>query len=518
MSINNIITFQQYSSKVSPMPPWLWSYDEQTYRTLSQMYPSAFNNKNQTWMLEVAIIDAFIGGRFELPLSKYYVLSMCGRGEGASIELIQRAWINLEGLFSLYNYSEALKEELSNSWSSEEIESIWNYDRDASYRFSDTHDLAGCRVALYNPFDDFELVKNNYLNCRYDTDTPRFWVLSGNLITPQSTKTIKKVADDFKIALQEYYQDKNVAQSLIEYVELVNELVNNKSRTKLIKDNAPIVLDWLVECRDNNSGICEDLNEDKGKTEMYYLQHKRSVEKLMDIPKVVYRIPKPSSARIFDGTDQSLAREVRSKIYPESCGCFDLDLCRSQLAIISSLSGCPELAKWLKVDNLWDEIRLDTGVPKWIAKPCLYTYCFGGNANTWYKEGYIDKEYAEELKAHPLFKSLLKAGKTLREQIEADGFIVLEKGFILELNSDFNSRQALATKIQYIESMIVKSVVEYISQQKGKMNLLGVYHDGVLIRVRPKTKDIRKHLATINEIAKEKGLSFGIKNISLDYK
>ena len=66
--------------------------------------------------------------------------------------------------------------------------------------------------------------------------------------------------------------------------------------------------------------------------------------------------------------------------------------------------------------------------------------------------------------------------------------------------------------------MIVKSVVEYISQQKGKMNLLGVYHDGVLIRVRPKTKDIRKHLATINEIAKEKGLSFGIKNISLDYK
>ncbi len=515
---NNSITFQQYSSKVSPMPPWLWSYDSKTYNAINQFYPSAFNNKNQTWMLEVAIIDAFIGGRLELPLSKYYVLGMCGKGEGASINLIQRAWVNLEGLFSLFNYSETLKEELSNSWSSEEIESIWNDERYSSYRFSDTHDITGCRVALYNPTEHFEIIKNNYLSCRYSDAVSRVWVLTGNTITKQSTKTIKKIANDFKIALQEYYEDKDVAQSLIEYVELVNELVNNKSRTRLIKDNAPIVLDWLVECRDNNSGICEDVNEDKNKTEMYYLQHKRSVEKLMDIPTVIYRIPKPSSARIFDGTDQSLAREVRSKIYPESCGCFDLDLCRSQLAIISSLSGCPELAKWLKVDNLWDEIRLDTGVPKWIAKPCLYTYCFGGNANTWYKEGYIDKEYAEELKAHPLFKSLLKAGKTLRKQIEADGFIELEEGFKLNLDSDFNSRQALATKIQYIESMVIKSVIQYIKGQEGKMNLLGVYHDGVLIRVRPRTKNIRTHLSTINEIARTRGLDFGIKNISLDYK
>ena len=518
MSVNNIITFQQYSSKVSPMPPWLWSYDSKTYNAINQFYPSAFNNNNQTWMLEVAIIDAFIGGRLELPLSKYYVLSMCGRGKGASIELIQRAWVNLEGLFSLYDYSEALKEELSSSWSSDEIKSIWNDDRDASYRLSDAHDIAGCRVALYNPSNDFELIKNNYLDCRYSEAVSRVWVLSGNTITKQSTKTIRKIANKFKIALQEYYEDKDIAQSLIEYVELVNELVNNKSRTKLIKDNAPIVLDWLVECRDNNSGICEDLNEDKSKTELYYLQHKRSVEKLMDIPTVIYRIPKPSSARIFDGTDQSLAREVRSKIYPASCGCFDLDLCRSQLAIIASLSSCPELAKWLEKEDLWDEIRLDTGVPKWIAKPCLYTYCFGGNANTWYREGYIDKEYATELKAHPLFKSLLKAGKALREQIEADDFIELEEGFKLSLDSDFNSRQALATKIQYIESMVIKSVIQYIKSQEGKMNLLGVYHDGVLIRVRPRTKNIRTHLSTINEIARAKGLDFGIKNISLDYK
>lgn len=305
---------------------------------------------------------------------------------------------------------------------------------------------------------------------------------------------------------------------MIDYVELVNELVNNKAHTKLKRDNAPFVLDWLIECREENEEVCYDPNENKEKIDRLYNHHRSSVEKLLDMPITTYILPKPSSPRIFDGLDQCLAREVRSKIYPESCGCFDLDLCRSQLAIIASLSGCPDLAKWLEEDSIWDEIRLDTGVPKWIAKPCLYTYCFGGNANTWYQEEYIDKEYAQELKDHPLFKSLLKAGAALREQIDQDGFVDIPTGPRLYLDDNFNTRQALATKIQYIESMIIKSVVEYISKQDGKMNLLGVYHDGVLIHVRPKTKDIRKHLATINEIAKDKSLSFGIKNISSDYK
>lgn len=513
----NIITYQQWNNKLSPVPPINWAYDTQTYHQLKTKYPTAFNKNNQTWMLELIIIDRFLYGRFEVQLSKYYVLSICGKGEGAVIPLIEQAQSNLKELFKLHSYSEQLYEELSNIKSEEEIDSFWDYDKKLTFRSSSNHDISGSRVALYVPDDNFELIKEEYLANRY-SDTQRVYVLTGSVISTQSTKTIKQYLNKFGAELISYYNKKETLPGMIDYVELVNSLCNNKARTKLIKENAPLVLDWLVECRDKKESICEDLNKDIGKIYMLYNHHKNTVEKLIDCPMTIYRLPKPGSPRIFDGIDQCLAREVRSKIYPESCGCFDLDLCRSQLAIIASLSGCLELAKWLKINSIWDEIRLDTGVPKWITKPCLYTYCFGGNATTWHQEGYIDKDYAQELKDHPLFKSLLRAGKALRKQIEDDGFIELEKGHRLYLDDNFNSRQALATKIQYIESMIIKSVIEYISKQDGKMNLLGVYHDGVLIRVRPKTKDIRKHLATINEIAKDKGLSFGIENISLDYK
>ena len=512
-----ILTYQQYNSKLSPVPPINWTYDSQTYNKLELNYPTAFDKSNQTWMLELIIIDRFLYGRLEVQLSKYYVLSICGKGESASIPLIEQAESNLDGLFKLHSYSEQLYEELACSKSQEEIELFWDYDKDLTYRSSCNHDITGSRVALYVHDDDFELIKEDYLAKRY-SDTQRVYVLTGSVVSTQSTKTIKKHLQEFGAELISYYKKKGTLPGMVDYVELANELCKNKSRTSLIKNNAPITLQWLEECRDNNEGVCEDLNQDIEKINMLYNHHKNTVEKLLDSPLVMYRLPKPGSPRIFDGLDQCLAREVRSKIYPESCGCFDLDLCRSQLAIIASLSGCIELDKWLEKDNLWNEIRLDTGVPKWIAKPCLYTYCFGGNATTWHQEGYIDKEYAQELKDHPLFKSLLRAGKALRKQIEDDAFIELEKGHRLYLDDNFNSRQALATKIQYIESMIIKSVIKYISEQDGKMNLLGVYHDGVLIRVRPKTKDIRKHLATINEIAKDKGLSLGIENISLDYK
>ena len=517
MKHTNIIAYQQWNSKLSPVPPINWTYDNHTYNKLKTKYPTAFNKSNRTWMLELIIIDRFLYGRQEVQLSKYYVFSICGKGQGAAIPLIKQAQSNLKGLFKLHSYSEQLYEELSNTKSEAEVDLIWDYDKDLTYRSSSEHDISGSRVALYVPNDEFELIKEDYLAKRY-SDTQRVYVFTGSTVSTQSTKTIKKHLQEFGAKLISYYNKKETLPGMIDYIELANELCNNNSRTSLINQNAPITLQWLEECRDSNEGVCEDSNQDIEKINMLYNHHKNTVEKLLDSPLVMYRLPKPGSPRIFDGTDQCLAREVRSKIYPESCGCFDLDLCRSQLAIIASLSGCPELAKWLEVNSIWDEIRLDTGVPKWIAKPCLYTYCFGGNATTWHQEGYIDKEYAQELKDHSLFKSLLKAGKALRKQIEDDGFIELEKGHRLYLDDNFNSRQALATKIQYIESMIIKSVIKYISEQDGKMNLLGVYHDGVLIRVRPKTKNIRKHLATINDIAKDKGLSFGIENISLDYK
>ena len=514
----SIITYSKNNCKLSPCPLPNWTYPVEIYKSLKEMYPTAYDKSNRTWLLELIIIDRFLYGRTEIQLAHDYVMSICGRGKRYSGELIEAARLNLNGLFELYNYSDVIEEELISIYGEEYLEEIdWNNQGYTYRKTKGYHELEGSRVGLYVPNNPFELAKEKYVNIKY-IDSDRAYILTGSIKGEKSIRTIRKYIEEYATNQNKYYKEKATLPEIVELVELVNKLVNNKAHTKLKKDNAPLVLDWLIECRDNNTGVCEDFNDNKEKINKLYNHHKNTVEKLLDTPLHIYRIPKPSSPRIFDGIDQCLAREVRSKIYPESCGCFDLDLCRSQLAIIASLSGCPELAKWLEIDSLWDEIRLDTGVSKWIAKPCLYTYCFGGNANTWYKEGYIDKEYAQELKDHPLFKALLRAGKALREQIEDSGFIELKEGHRLYLDDNFNSRQALATKIQYIESMIIKSVIQYISEQEGKMNLLGVYHDGVLIRVRPKTKNIRKHLATINEIAKDKGLSFGIKNVSLDYK
>ena len=508
-----ILTYQQYNSKLSPVPPINWTYDSQTYNKLELNYPTAFDKSNQTWMLELIIIDRFLYGRLEVQLSKYYVLSICGKGESASIPLIEQAESNLDGLFRLHSYSEQLYEELACSKSQEEIELFWDYDKDLTYRNSSNHDISGSRVALYVPDDDFELIKEDYLAKRY-SDTQRVYVLTGSIVSTQSTRTIKKYLQEFGAELISYYKKKGTLSGMVEYVELANELCNNKARTNLIKKNAPITLQWLEECRDNNEGVCEDLNQDIEKINMLYNHHKNTVEKLLDSPLVMYRLPKPGSPRIFDGLDQGLARDVRSRIY---LGCFDLDLCRSQLVIIASLSGNAKLAKWAKMKDLWDEVRLDTGVPKFISKSCVYTYCFGGNANTWVNEGYIEREYIDDLRKHELFIALREAGKVLRDQVEAEGFIEIDN-YKLYLSEDITPRQAVAIKVQYIESMIIKSVVEYIKTEQQNINLIGIYHDGVLLKFKSQGKSPRKYINTINEIASKRGLELGINNIKMDYK
>ena len=508
-----ILTYQQYNSKLSPVPPINWTYDSQTYNKLELNYPTAFDKSNQTWMLELIIIDRFLYGRLEVQLSKYYVLSICGKGESASIPLIEQAESNLDGLFRLHSYSEQLYEELACSKSQEEIELFWDYDKDLTYRNSSNHDISGSRVALYVPDDDFELIKDDYLAKRY-SDTQRVYVLTGSIVSTQSTRTIKKYLQEFGAELISYYKKKGTLSGMVEYVELANELCNNKARTNLIKKNAPITLQWLEECRDNNEGVCEDLNQDIEKINMLYNHHKNTVEKLLDSPLVMYRLPKPGSPRIFDGLDQGLARDVRSRIY---LGCFDLDLCRSQLVIIASLSGNAKLAKWAKMKDLWDEVRLDTGVPKFISKSCVYTYCFGGNANTWVNEGYIEREYIDDLRKHELFIALREAGKVLRDQVEAEGFIEIDN-YKLYLSEDITPRQAVAIKVQYIESMIIKSVVEYIKTEQQNINLIGIYHDGVLLKFKSQGKSPRKYINTINEIASKRGLELGINNIKMDYK
>ena len=521
MKYNNIITYTKESKNLSPIPMPYWTYPEEIYNALKEMYPTAFDNKNRTRLLELFIIDRFLIGKLDIQLAHNFVMGLAGRGLQYSGEVIEEARLNLNGLFELHNYTEELKQHmLDTTWTEEDLEMSGWQDLNFTWRKSNAKgglNISGSRVGLYLPTDAFENQKDNYLNIRYDAQK-RLFIITGNSNSKKSVETFRNILRDYAKDLNYYYKKNGTLPGMLKLLELVNELVNNKSSKLLIKKNAPIALEYIENSKDNNEGLCEDFNNNEEKIKMLYAHHKSSIERLIDAPMKIYTLPKPGSPRMFDGLDQALAREVRTMIYPEACGCFDLDLCRSQLAIIGHLSKCPGLIEWLSKDSIWDEVRLDTGIPKWIAKSCLYTYCFGGNSNTWYRENYIEKEYAEELKAHPLYKSLLRAGNSLRREIEADGFIELEKGFRLSLDKDFNSRQALATKVQWIETMIIKEVVNYINDNKDIINLIGLYHDGILIRMRPKTKSIRTHLENINSIAKRKGRDFGIKNISLDYK
>ncbi len=511
-----LTTHYQNNSKLSPCPLPSWTYPVEIYKSLRKMYPTAYDKSNRTWMLELIIIDRFLYGRTEIQLAHDYVMSMCGRGKRYSGELIEAARLNLNGLFELYNYSNVLEEELINAYGEEYLEEInWN-NLGCTYRKTKGyHELEGSRVGLYVPNNPFELAKEKYLNIRY-TDSNRAYVITGSIKGKQSIRTIRKYIEEEAAYLNKYYKEKDTLPGMIQYLELVNELVNNKARSKLIKENAPLVLDWLIECRDNNTGVCEDLNKDTEKINMLYNHHKNTVEKLLDMPMNLYRLSKPSSPRIFDGTDQCLASEVRGRIFPTKANCVDLDLARSQLVIIASLSKSEELAKWASRDDIWKDIWLHTGIAKHIAKPCLYTYCFGGNANTWYNEGYIEKEYAEELKAHPLYVALAKAGRDMRAKATELGYVQIGS-HKLELNEDIDARSAVARQVQYIESMIISSVVEYIANNEDKINLMGVFHDGVLVKFKNRYKPLN-YVNKMNEIVDATAQEYGINNVKLDIK
>lgn len=520
MKYNNIIAYTKESKNISPIPMPCWTYPKDVYDALKVMYPTSFDKNNRTWLLEIAIVDKFLIGKLEIQLAHNFIMGLAGKNRQYSGELIEDARLNLNGLFELHNYSDELEEKLlADHYSEHELEygTGWvNFGQTyRRVRGKGAGDIGGSRLGLYVPNAQFEIVKEEYINTRY-VDSIRVFVLTGNKNTRKSRRTVENLLKEYAKNLTTYYKKKGTLPGMLELTETVNKLVNNKARTQLINQNAPVVLEDLVICRDTNTGVCEDLNDNEEKITMLYNHHKSSVERLMDTPIDVYRLPKPGSPRIFDGLDQALAKEVREKIFPKDANCVDLDLARSQLVIIASLSGDAELAEWAVKTDIWEDIWLSTGISKWIAKPCLYTYCFGGNANTWYKEDYIQKEYAEELKAHPLYVALARAGSLLRTKALKDGYVMMAS-HKLELNADISPRSAVACQVQYIESMIIKSVVDYISQHQDKINLMGVYHDGVLCKFKNRYKP-RKYVQEMNEIVKTTAQYFGIDNVKLDIK
>lgn len=499
--------------------PSTWTYDEQTFNLVTHYYPTAYDPDNKTRVLESRIIDKFLSGKMEIALSQGFVLSTLKTSSSrCSLRWIEEAFINLRGLFTLHDYSEELKERLSDFKSDEEILEIWDNRIQMTYRFGD-HSLTGCRVAIYQHNDLFEAIKAIYRQ-NIKSDLPRYYVETKALVTPQSRKTIKSKQNEYIDNTSTFYQKHGTLPNMVDYVDKANELTDSPARTKLINKHAIPTLNWVEEMRENNSEICEDLNNDPDKTNMLANYHNHTIRNIMDTPRPIYKLPAVNSPRIFDGLDQALAREIRSRIYTTECGCYDFDLCRSQLAIIAHLSDSPILLEWASKPNLWEEIKLDTGVPKFIAKPCLYTYCFGGNHFTWVDDDNngMDWEYVTLLSQHPLYKELKVAGKKLKDKIEQQGYVEFTPEYKVAIDNTFTSKQAVAYKIQYIESMIINDVLDYVKDNQKQISLLGCYHDGILVKIKQGGKSVSNHLKDINVIAQQAGKVFGINNIQMEVK
>ena len=472
------------SKKLSPVPPPYWTLPEHIYKWIIQMFPSVIDKNNKTAHLELAIIDRLIYGRTWVQVSQGFVFSIC-KVKRASLPLIEQAIKNLGGLVQLKKIKTYITLE----------------ERD--YIVGDSS-----RVLVYCPTQEFEVLKLNYRQSR--VDDVQVYVMTGNIVTAQSKKTMKKQLLKYQEEVNLFYQkqENNMLPNMVDYCNLVNELSNNQTRLRLITKNIKEADDQLEKWFEAGKEPCDSLDK--------YLHHKRSLIRVNNNVLNVYRIVKSYSPRIFDMVDQNLHGDIRKILYN---GCKDVDLSRSQLAILSSLSGCDKLKEWLEYDNLWGIIGLETNFPKATLKKATYAICFGGNYKTWIKDPDISmSEYeAKLLNNYPFFKALTKAAGTLRSQINKAKFVDIG-GTKLTLTKDFKNRNALARKVQWLESMIVYSVLQEV-KQNNRMTLIGAYHDGLLINFKDKKESmIESYVSKLNGIAQAKAAEFGITNMSLELK
>ena len=491
MLINNSITFQQHHSKLTPVPPIFWTLPKTIYDELIKKFPSLVDQNNDTAFLEWNIVDKFLYGRNEIQASQSFVLNLCNKYNEASLPYIKQAQSNLNNLFKLKDFESDIKTTLN-----------------IDVELDDSSYFRGhsSRALVYCPNQEFEVLKREYQKAKITDEY--VYVLSGSKVSTKSKRTIKNKLLEYQEELESFYQEKDMLPEMIDYCDLVNELANNQTRLRFITKNIGQAETQLEEWFESGVEPCESVDA--------YLHHKRSIIRVRDNVLNVYRLVKSNSPRVFDLVDQNLHKKLREIIYQ---GCSDVDLSRSQLAIIASLSSDDELKQWLEHDNLWLKIGLETSFPKSVLKKATYTLCFGGSPKTWVKDSTIpiNEEEAEELKRYPFFKTLHKVARGLRSQINKDGYVAVGYKKIA-LGKGFRSRHALARKVQYIESMIIYEVLKTV-RNDNRITLIGAYHDGILVNFRDKEESrINKCLKSMNQVAKDKALQFGVGNISLEIK
>lgn len=469
-----------------------WTLPQNIYDRIVTLYPTLLSKASNSHRLEWHLVDNLLQGKSEIQLYHQVVRSISSLGSSEPVlPTILEALENLDNLFNLELY-------------------------DVSIHRDDyiAHKLS--RKALYIPNAEVDSILTQYCFEGSIKDTQYVYVLDGKKVTPKAQKLKKVKIEEAHTQVIDNYKEMNQLPSMIAYCKLVNELAKNPHRRKLINLNilnAESVIEDIYQKDLLDPDLTPRQIEDRRRS------YKNSLEKLYNSPASLYSLVDNNTPRIFNGNEQNLKRELRASLYE---GCYDIDLSRSQLVIIASLVDSQPLHEWAVRDDLWSTILSDLNFPpshKKYVKKSLYTLCFGGNKSTWIKDPTNKLNLVEmnALRKHPLFMLLGKCCATLRNKYASDAFVEIG-GRNFKVHKDgLRSSQALARKVQHIESMIIFALLKEIEATNDRITLIGAFHDGLLCSIADKSR-VPSILKALNKVAQKEGSKYGISNIRLEIK
>jgi hypothetical protein len=509
------------TKKLSKVPIRNWTLPKCIYKKLVVLYPSLVDKSNETRELEWYLVDKFLFGHEAHQLYYLTVLNICGKGTNRSaLSLIEQAQTNLNGLFSLKAYLDT----------DDNVEDLEDYDGlvafantlnlqptiDLSLLFKEPpedntyipHQLS--RLAVYIPCAEFEQLKQDYIKLPPSYNT--VFVLTGKDITTKAGRTMRKwFKEQYIDTLQQDYEKMSMLPGMVEYCNLVNELTGTQTRKRIVSAN--------IEEAERQIHLWYLNKQDPCASDASYMYHKRVLERIRYTDNT-YRLVTANCPRVFDLTDQNVKREIRQILFD---GCKDIDLSRSQLTIITSLSEStvykPVIEHWINKEDMWGELCQQTGFPKDVLKQCTYTICYGGSKWTWTKDKgtanpVLTEEEAKRLSKHSFFKNLYNMAKLLQCQIDrANG---VDIGGVWISTNQLPPHKLLARKIQWIESMIIYEVCKVIKANR-RITLIGAYHDGLLCYFNEANR-VDEYLKALNQAAQYKANSLGINYVKLEIK
>jgi len=362
------------------------------------------------------------------------------------------------------------------------------------HRWSMTQKLGGGRARqfIYYGDDIIDHIREKLPEWWIEPDMEWTYCLTGLVQgRKKAEKVARKAEKDFALSVKE--TNKLTKLFLMdEYCALVNQLIDNKARRNIIKKN------YLAAQRAIIASVAKDRNKQF-----------TILSNLFNNKLLTYYLTNSISSRIHTG-EQTLIKASREVLFK---GCYDIDLNKSQMSLLAQLSCSQELLAWLTKD-IWNSLMEFSGLPKWQCKIVVYAALYCGGRKALLKQG-LSEAQITLLEGHQLIKDIRVASGTLIDQIKHSGGGEVA-GYWLCVSGLMRPAQILARQLQYLESMIMFSVMKQISIMP-RVNLMGSYHDGAIISLAP-NREPEYQIKLIEKAVADKCHELGLSPMSLSNK